>query len=148
ARVFSASPEDLPSLVEAQHRRVTELERERKRLVTDLSRYEATLRWDEASVDASGARRIRLAPIGGPVRDAEPLVQALLAMGPCAVLVLSPSTGGVLLGASEGGGVDAGQRLRAALSAVGGRGGGSPRLAQGSAAGKLELESVAAALGF
>lgn len=148
ARVFTASPEDLPVLVETQQRRVTELERERKRLVADVSRYDATLRWDEASVDASGARRIRLAPIEGPVRDAEPLVQALLAMGPCAVLVLSPSTGGVLLGASEGGGVDAGQSLRAALSAVGGRGGGSPRLAQGSAAGKLELESVAAALGF
>ena len=148
AREFTASPDDLPVLVETQHRRVTELERERKRLMTDLSRHEAQARWDEAPPNASGIRHIRLDPVSGPVRDAEPLVQALLTLGSSVVLVLSPSTGGVMLGASEGSGVDAGQALRTALQAMGGRGGGSPRLAQGTIAGVLELNAVANTLGF
>lgn len=148
ARVFSASAEDLPALVETQHRRVTELERERKKLVADLSRYEAKARWDEATVDPHGVRRLWLDAISGPVRDAEPLVQALVVLGSCVVFVQSLASHGVMLGASEDSGVDAGQALRAALQAVGGRGGGSPRLAQGSAAGKLEVDGVASALGF
>ncbi|MBL0173353.1 MAG: hypothetical protein IPP90_22225 [Gemmatimonadaceae bacterium] len=148
ARIFTASPEDLPTLVEAQHRRVAELDRERKKLVTELAGNQAKARWDETTVNPLGVRRIRLDPVAGPVRDAEPLVQALLALGPCMVLQLSPSTNGVMLGASEHSGVDAGQALRAALQTVGGRGGGSPRLAQGSAASMLELNAVAMVLGF
>jgi alanyl-tRNA synthetase len=148
ARVFSASPADLPVLVETQHRRVTELERERKKLVADLSRFEARAYFDAASIDANGVRRVRINAVDGPVREAEPLVQAMLALGPCLVLAVSPATNGVMFGASDGSGVDAGQALRSALQSVGGRGGGSPRLAQGSAAGKLELEAVTTALGF
>ena len=148
SRVFTASPDDLPSLAEAQQRRVADLERERKRLVADLSRFEAQQRWNEAPVDQQGVRRIRLPALDGAVRDAEPLVQALVALGQCVVVALSPSTGGVMLGASEGSGVDAGQALRAALQSVGGRGGGSPRVAQGSVPDKLQIESVAQALGF
>ncbi len=148
ARTFTAAPEDLPALVDAQLERVRELERERKRMVADLSRFDAQQRWNEATVDAQGVRRIRLPARDGAVRDAEPLVQALVAMGPCVVMALSPSTGGVMLGASDGSGVDAGQALRAALQPVGGRGGGSPRLAQGSVPGKLQLDTVAQSLGF
>ena len=148
ARMFTASPTDLPVLVETQQRRVTELERERKKLVADLARFEAQALFEAAPVDSGGVRRIRVAPIDGPVRDAEPLVQALLAIGPCLVLTVSPASNGVMFGASDGAGIDAGQALRAALQAVGGRGGGSPRLAQGSTAGKLELEAVATTLGF
>ena len=147
ARVFTASTDDLPALVEAQQKRVTELERERKRLAAAIARFEAQTRWDDAPVDVLGMKRIRM-ELDGPVRDAEPLVQALVAMGSCVALVLSPATSGVMFGAAEGSGVDAGQALRAALQAVGGRGGGSPRLAQGSVRGMLELAVVARSLGF
>ena len=148
ARAFTAAPEDLPALVDAQLKRVSDLERERKRMIADLARFDAQQRWNEATVDAQGVRRIRLPSLDGAVRDAEPLVQALVAMGPCVVMALSPSTGGVMLGASDGSGVDAGQALRAALQSVGGRGGGSPRLAQGSVPDKLQLDAVVQALGF
>ena len=148
ARAFTASPEDLPSLVDAQFKRVADLERERKRLVADVSRLEAGKLWSEAPADANGVRRIRLPSLEGAVRDGEPLVQALVALGSCVVLAVSPSTGGVMIGSSDGSGVDAGQALRAALQAVGGRGGGSPRLAQGSVPDKLQLDVVAQSLGF
>ncbi len=148
ARLFTAAPDDVPALVEVQQRRVSDLERERKGLLADLAGFRARDYWERAAVGESGVRRIVLAPFDGPVKDAEPMVQALLAMGPCTVLVLSPSAQSVMLGASDGSGVDAGQTLRPALQAVGGRGGGSPRLAQGSVPDTFQLDAVARALGF
>ena len=148
ARLLTASPEDLPTLVDAQLKRLADMERERKRLVSDIARLEAEKLWSEAPADANGLRRIRLPLLEGAVRDAEPLVQAVVALGSCIVLALSPSSGGVMLGAAEGSGVDAGQTLRAALQSAGGRGGGSPRLAQGSIPDKLQLDALAQSLGF
>ncbi len=53
----------------------------------------------------------------------------------------------VLLAASESSGIDAGALLKAALAASGGRGGGSPRLAQGTVADAAALDAVLQALG-
>jgi alanyl-tRNA synthetase len=116
--------------------------------VSDIARLEAGKLWNDAPAGANGLRRIRLPLLDGAVRDAEPLVQALVALGSCVVLALSPSTGGVMLGASDGTGIDAGQALRTALQSAGGRGGGSPRLAQGSIPDMLQLNAVAESLGF
>ena len=148
ARLLTASPEDLPTLVDAQLKRVSDLERERKRLLSDVARLEAGRLWSESPADANGLRHIRLPALEGAVRDAEPLVQALVALGHCVVLALSPSTGGVMLGASAESGLDAGKVLRAALQANGGRGGGSAHLAQGTVADRFALESVTRTLGF
>ncbi len=53
--------------------------------------------------------------------------------GPGAVfLALSENPPSVLFAASEGCGVHAGDRLKRALAALGGRGGGNARVAQGS----------------
>lgn len=147
ARPLSAAPADLPSLVEQQQTRLAELERERKRLTGELAQYEAQALWAQAPAGAEGVRRVH-ATRSGPVKDAEPLVQQLLARGACVVLVTSDTTGGVLLGASADSGVDAGQTLRAALQAAGGRGGGSPRVAQGTVPAPGALPALVAALGF
>ncbi|MGH7342490.1 MAG: DHHA1 domain-containing protein, partial [Candidatus Rokuibacteriota bacterium] len=53
---------------------------------------------------------------------------------------------GVVLAASEDSGVDAAAHLRAALEPVGGRGGGSPRVAQGRLPDRDRLEEAIAAL--
>lgn len=148
ARMFTSAPEDLPSLVDAHQKRVGELERERKLLMTELARHTAKAHWDAASANDAGVRWIRLSAVDGPVRDAESLVQALVALGPCAVLAVSPSTGGIMLGAAEGTDIDAGKALKAALQAVGGKGGGSPRVAQGNLPDKSQLDEVITALGF
>ena len=75
-------------------------------------------------------------------------MQQLLARGACVVLVTNLQSGGVLLAASADSGVDAGQTLRTALQAAGGRGGGSPRVAQGAVATPSALPALVAALGF
>jgi alanyl-tRNA synthetase len=52
----------------------------------------------------------------------------------------------VLLASSEDSGIDAGRTLRRELERVGGRGGGSARLAQGSVKDRETLETVLRAL--
>ncbi len=52
----------------------------------------------------------------------------------------------VLLASSEDSGIDAGRMLRGELERVGGRGGGSARLAQGSVKDRAGLETVLRAL--
>ena len=52
----------------------------------------------------------------------------------------SPAT--VLVAASDDAGVDAGAIVKAALAAAGGRGGGSPRLAQGTVPNAAALDGV------
>jgi alanyl-tRNA synthetase len=148
ARLFTTSPEELSSLIEASQARLADLERERKRLVTRLAEHDARTLWSSTAADANGLRWISLDAVEGSVQESEPMVRALLALGPCVVLANSPSTKGLLLGASESSGLDAGQTLRAALQAVGGRGGGSPRLAQGAIADMLMLADVRRACGF
>lgn len=146
ARPLSAAPSDLPVLVEQQQARLVELERERKRLLGELAAHEAQALWRAAAPDTAGVRRVQT-HTAGAVKDAEPLVQQLLALGPCVVLVTNPDNGAVLLAATPEAGVDAGQTLRTALQAAGGRGGGSPRLAQGATT-AAALAGVVAALGF
>jgi alanyl-tRNA synthetase len=48
----------------------------------------------------------------------------------------------VLLAVSEDMGVDAGKLLKAALAPAGGRGGGNPRMAQGSVSSREALEQT------
>lgn len=141
ARSLSAAPHDLPGLVEQQIQRVAEGERERKRLAAELARYQATAMWTACIPDSDGVRRIIMS-VTGPVKDAEPLAQQLVALGCCTVLVTNPEAGGVLMATAADTGIDAGQRLRTALQAVGGRGGGSPRLAQGAVPDPSQLHAV------
>jgi len=147
ARTLSAAPHDLPGLVEQQLQRLTEGDRERKRLAGELARYEATAMWTACLPDSDGVRRL-VVSTSGAVKASEPLAQQLVALGLCAVLVTNAAVGGVLMATSEDTGIDAAQRLRSALQAVGGRGGGSPRLAQGAVADPSQLPVVLESLGF
>ena len=147
ARTLSAAPHDLPGLVEQQQQRLTEGERERKRLIGELARYQAAALWTASTPDSDGVRRIRLSA-SGAIKEAEPLAQQLAALGGCAVVVSNADLGGVMMATAEDTGIDAGQRLRTALQAVGGRGGGSPRLAQGAVPDPSRLPLVLDALGF
>lgn len=148
ARTLSASPDELPSLVESAQQRITELERERKRLATELSRHEAQQKWNDAPADEHGVRRIRLDVQGGAAKDAEPMVHALIGLGGCIVLAVGTGPWGVMLGAAADTGFDAGANLKAALATVGGRGGGSPRVAQGGVPDADAANAVVRALGF
>ena len=51
-----------------------------------------------------------------------------------------------MLAASEDAGIDAGKLLKAALTAAGGRGGGTPRMAQGGVPDASKLDAILAQL--
>lgn len=147
ARPLSAAPEDLPVLVPRQLERLAEQDAEIRRLRKTLAQYEAQALWQQAAPDASGIRRLHH-KVDGPVKDAEALAQACVGLGHGVMLVTSRTTGGVLLATAADSTVDAGASLKAALQAVGGRGGGSPRLAQGSVPDIARLPELWSALGF
>lgn len=138
AQGLSASLDEIPALVESQAERLRAVDAHRRRLEAELYAYRARLLYDAAEPDAAGVRRAIQRCETGSLEELRGLAQAYCVL-PKAVFVGAldePPT--VLLAASDDSGVDAGRVLKVALTSVDGRGGGSPRMAQGSVPG-LEL---------
>ena len=129
---LSASIEEVPALVESQAERLRAADSQRRRLESEVYAYRARLAYDAVIPNAAGVRRVVERRESGSLDDLRGLAQAYATL-PKAVLVGAvddPST--VLLAASDDSGVDAGRVLKSVLASAGGRGGGSPRMAQGS----------------
>jgi alanyl-tRNA synthetase len=114
-------------------------------LEKELAGYRARSLYDAASPDARGVRVVR--HDGAAMEELRTLAQAIVAL-PKVVLVgtvVEPPS--VLLATAEDTGLDAGRVLREGVTKVGGRGGGSSRIAQGSVpdAGRL-AEAVASVI--
>jgi alanyl-tRNA synthetase len=96
---------------------------------------------------APGTGGIRRHTHRGPITDDVRALAAAFTAGSQAVfLALSSDSPSLLLACSADSGVHAGNQLRAAVSANGGRGGGSQTMAQGSVPSKEALEAIAASL--
>jgi alanyl-tRNA synthetase len=74
------------------------------------------------------------------------LAQGMFELSRVVVVGVLRSPPSVLLAASEDSGVDAGKLLKERLAFVGGRGGGSPRMAQGGVPDGAVLESLVTSL--
>ena len=133
AASLSSSLDEAAPLVTAQSERVKELDGTRRKLEKELAVHRMRERYAAAPPDANGVRRI-------VVRDAasmdelRTLAQAALDLPRVMVIGTLTSPPSVLVAASEDSGISAGAVLKERLTAVGGKGGGSPRLAQGTAA--------------
>ena len=144
AASLSSSLDDAAPLVASQSDRMKELDGARRKLEKELATYRVRERYDAATPDASGIRRI-------VVRDAttidelRTLAQAALDLPKVVVIGALTSPPSVLVAASDDSGVQAGAILKEKLSEAGGKGGGSPRLAQGSVP-LGQLENVMKAL--
>ncbi len=145
AASLSSSLDDAPAVVATQSERLREADNARKKLDRELSGYRVRERYDATTPGADGVRTI-------VVRDATSIdelrafAQAAFALPRVVVVgaLLAPAS--VLLASSEDSGVDAGPLLKEKLAGVGGRGGGSPRLAQGSVPNADAVESVVVSL--
>jgi alanyl-tRNA synthetase len=145
ATSLSASLDDAPELVAAQTEQLRAAENERRRMERELAGYRARAMYDAARSDGSGLRVVRHE--GTSMDELRALAQAVVAL-PRAVLVgtlVQPPS--LLLATSEDSAIDAGRTLRDVVTKIGGRGGGSSRVAQGSVpdAGRL-AEAVASVL--
>ena len=141
---FSAAPEELPALMDAQRAELKASSAARRELEEGLAGYRARELYEAAP--AGGTRRIVVREAQGPIERLRPLAQALGAMANVVFVGWTAEPPALLLSTSADSGVDAGATLRGALTAVGGRGGGNARLAQGTAPSVGAVERAVAAI--
>lgn len=133
AQALSAAPTDLPAIVAANRERLATLERDLRTLGREHAGERARRLHAEASPEADGRRIVRERLPAGSGERLRLTAQAMSEL-PGAVYVGSmeePPMLAVAAGADTG--LDAAVLLKRALAEVGGRGGGSPRIAQGTA---------------
>jgi alanyl-tRNA synthetase len=143
---LSAGIDDAPGLVQLQSEQLHDLQGRVRKLESDLHVYRARERYDATPPDATGLRRVmERSPHGSP-DEWRAFALAYCSLPRAVFIACSDSPPSVLLATSADAGLDAGRELKSALSAVGGRGGGSPRMAQGSVPSASLLEPVLRAL--
>lgn len=143
SRTTSASFEDAPAFIAAQIEKAKGIEKTCQRLATELAKREGG---ELHAATAPGADGIRRVVQRGPIDDAVRVRgQSFVAGGKAVFLAVSEDPAAVLLAASADSGVHAGNRVKEAVSAAGGRGGGNQTVAQGSVP-AAALKDVVAAL--
>lgn len=144
AQTASTSIEDLSSVFIAQGAALRDAEAARRRLAETLDQYRARELHATTPEDALGVRRVvQRCDSGLSLEDVRGLALAFAALPRAVYLAATESPPALLLAASDDSQVNAGDVLRAAVTARGGRGGGSPRLAQGTVP---SVEALAAAM--
>jgi len=130
SRTLSAPFEDIPALIAAQIEKAKTLEKTCLRLSTELAKREGG---ELHAATAPGEDGIRRVVERGAIDDSvRTRAQAFVAGGKAVFLAVSEDPASVLLAASADSGVHAGNRVKEAVSAAGGRGGGNQTLGQGS----------------
>lgn len=148
ANALSCGIDELGTIVPAQGEQLRALENERKRLEEEVSATRARDRYAALAPDADGVRRLVERRRQGKADETRALALAFAGLPKAVYAVAVASPPALLVAASDDSGLDAGRALKTALATVGGRGGGSPRLAQGTVPEAGALEQVLVALGL
>ncbi len=144
AQAASTSIEEVATVFDAQAAALRDAESARRRLAETLDQYRARELHATTPADALGTHRaVQRCVSGTSLEDMRGLALAFAALPHAVFVAATESPPALLLAASDDSGVNAGEVLRAAVTALGGRGGGSPRLAQGSVP---SVEALAAAV--
>lgn len=146
--LFSASPDNVPALVERLRRDAKESTTAATLLRAELARYRARELHEITGPDPDGLRRI--VHRSDSLEDLRALAQAVIAFSRTAFFgsVVTEAGITVLLATSPDSGTDAGAALKQALAAGGGRGGGTAQLAQGTVPDPEGVERVLGSLGW
>jgi alanyl-tRNA synthetase len=144
---LSAAADELPGLLAAQREEITEAKAANRDLQGQLDQCRARELYTAAAPESTGIRRVTVREDGPSADGLRGLAQAFVSM-PLAIFVgATSSPPAVVLAASADTGIDAAAMLKSLLASVGGRGGGSPRLAQGIVPGRAQLQTVVESLG-
>jgi alanyl-tRNA synthetase len=144
AATMTAAIDELPALVVKQAANLHAADAERRKLADELARYRARERYDATVPEADGVRRI--VERAATLDELRALAPAIALLPKALFVGATASPCAVVLAASEDSGVNAGATLKAMLATHGGRGGGSPRVAQGTVGDAASLEAIVAAL--
>ena len=151
AQLFSAPLDAVPGMLEEHLENARSAEKAKRKLELDLAAYRGRELYQSTAPAADGFRRVSQRSEGGNLEDLRAVAQNFTAQPKSVFLAALNNPPSVLLAVSEDAGIDAGKILKAALTEAGGRGGGTPRVAQGSVpnATKLDvmLTAVVAAIG-
>ena len=126
-------------------RGAAELQSENRRLSEALAKYRAAELLAAATPRADGLRVV-VERVSGGVDTARSLALAFGPLPKAMFIASSESPPAVMIATSADSGIEAGKTLRPLLEKVGGRGGGSARLAQGSVPSIDALNDVLALL--
>jgi alanyl-tRNA synthetase len=141
SRQLSAPSERVPELIAAQIERLKTMEKTSQRLAIELAQREGRELWAATAPDPDGIRRTTHT---GPIDDAvRTRAQAFVSQGKAVFVASCDNPPSVLLAASPDSGIHAGDRVKAAVTALGGRGGGNAALAQGSLPAGSEIRPIA-----
>jgi alanyl-tRNA synthetase len=143
---LKASITEAPALVTSQGEQLREATAARKRLEGELATFRARAMYDTIAPTPAGLRIAFERREAGSLEELRPLAQAFAGLSRTVFIATIASPATVLVAASDDAGVDAGVVLKPMLATAGGRGGGSPRLAQGTVPGADALDGVVAAL--
>ena len=143
-RALSVPPEQSLELIAGLIEKNKALEKTAQRLAIELARREGKELYVETAPGLDGIRR---AVQRGAIDDAmRARAQAFVAGEQAVFLTVCDQPPSLLLAASADSGVHAGDRIKAAVTAWGGRGGGNQQLAQGSVPDAAALASAEALL--
>jgi alanyl-tRNA synthetase len=147
-RALSVPAEQTPELLAGLIEKNKALEKAGQRLATELARREGRELYLETTPDPDGIRRtIQRGAIDDAMRArAQAFVSPLLPGEKAMFLAVCDQPPSLLLAASADSGVHAGDRVKAAVTACGGRGGGNQQLAQGSVPDSAALAGAEALL--
>jgi alanyl-tRNA synthetase len=142
AQLFSASLDETPGMVAAQLETARSAGKAHRKLALDLAAYRGNELYRNTAPGSDGVRRLVHRAAAGSLEELRALAQNFTMQPKAVFLATLANPPSVLLATSADAGVDAGQTLKAALAEIGGRGGGTARMAQGSVPDGALLEKV------
>jgi alanyl-tRNA synthetase len=145
ATSLSSAIDDAASLVATQAERLKDAEGARKKLEKEVAGSRARERYEATAPNAAGVRVI-VVKDASSIDELRAFAQAALSLSKAAVVGALNAPPSLFVAASEDSGLDAGKLIKEQLAAVGGRGGGSPRIAQGSVPDAATVESALSSL--
>jgi len=146
AQLFSAPMDEVPAFVAAQLEAVRASDKSRRKLELDLAAYRGKELYANTAPGDDGVRRITQRIANGTLEELRAVAQNFTSQPKAVFLATLAEPPSVLLAVSDDAGIDAGKLVKAAVAEAGGRGGGTPRIAQGSVPDAALLDQVVAKL--
>ncbi|HEY1240992.1 MAG TPA: DHHA1 domain-containing protein [Bryobacteraceae bacterium] len=140
AQLFSAPLDEAPALVAAQLESGKAADKASRKLQLDLAVYQGRELYQATAPGPDGIRRHVRRLAGGSMEQIRAVAQSFTAQPRAVFTAALEDPPSVLFAASPDTGVDAGKALKTALTALGGRGGGTAQLAQGSVPNRESLQ--------
>jgi alanyl-tRNA synthetase len=146
AAEVTASADELPRLLARQREELKQASALNRELEREVDICRARELYAAAAPGRTGIRRVTVSGDGSSIEALRGLAQAFTRLPMAVFIGAVPSPPAVLLGTSADTGIDAAGVLKSLLVSVGGRGGGSARVAQGIVPGRQQLDAVVASL--